>query len=56
MEAFNGRKGKFEAWTESIKNAVEISGQNAICLAFSNLTGYPLPTANRLKTRSPNLT
>ena len=41
---------------ESTKNVVQISGQNAICIAFSKLTGSPLLTANGLKTRSSNLT
>ena len=40
---------------ESIENAAQISGQNAICIDFSKLTGSPPSTANRLKTRSPNL-
>ena len=41
---------------ESTEDAAQILGQNAICIAFSKLTGSPLLTANRLKTRSPNLT
>ena len=49
-------KSTFEVLIESIENAVQISGQNAICIAFSKLTGSPLLTANRLKARSPNLT
>ena len=52
---FDGTKSKFETWMESIENAVQISGQNAICMAFSKFTGSPLSTANRLKARSPNL-
>ena len=52
---FGGIKSKFEAWMEAIENVAQISGQNAICIAFSKLTWYPLSTANRLKTRSPNL-
>ena len=42
IEMFDGTKAKFEAWTKSIKNAVQIAGQNAICMAFSKLTGSPL--------------
>ena len=53
---FDGTKSKFEAWIESIKNAVQISGQNAICISFSKLTGIPLLPASRLKTRSPKST
>ena len=34
----------------------QISGQNAIHVAFSKLIVSPLLTANRLKTRLPNLT
>ena len=49
IECFDGTKGKFEAWMESIENEVQISGQNAICIAFSKLIGSPLWTANRLK-------
>ena len=51
---FDGTKSTFEAWMESIENVAQISGQNAICIAFSKLTGSPLLTANRLKERSPN--
>ena len=40
---------------ESIENAAQISGQNAVCIAFSKLTDSPLSAANRLKSRSPNL-
>ena len=55
-EMVDGTKSRFEAWTKAIENAAQISGQNAICIAFSKLIGSPLLTANRLKTRSPNLT
>ena len=41
---------------EAIKNVAQISGPDAICIAFSKLIGSPLSTAKRLKTRSPNLT
>ena len=54
IEIFN--RSRFEVWMESIKNAAQISGQNAIWIAFSLLTGSPLSTANRLKARLPNLT
>ena len=50
-EMFNGTKSKFEAWTEYIENASQISGQNAIHIAFSKLTGSPLWAVHRLKTR-----
>ena len=43
------QKGKFKAWSEAIKNAAQISGQNPIHIAFKELTGSPLLTANRLK-------
>ena len=56
IEMFNGMKSKFKAWMEDIENVAEISGQNAICIAFSKLIISLLSTANRLKTRSPNLT
>ena len=49
IETFDGTKGKFETCMESIANAVQLSGQNAICIAFSKLTESPLLTANRLK-------
>ena len=55
IETFNGTKSKFEAWVEFIENAAQISGQNAIHIAFSKLTGSPLLKAIRLKTRSPNI-
>ena len=55
-EMFDGTKNKFEALMESIENAVQISGQNVICIAFSKSTGSPLSIANRFKIRSPNLT
>ena len=55
-ETFDGTKSKFQVWTESIKSAVQISGQKAIHIAFSKLRGSPLSIANRLKTSSPNLT
>ena len=55
MDMFNGTKNKFDTWMEFIKNAAQISGQNVICIALSKLTGSLLSTANRLKTRSPNL-
>ena len=35
IEMFQGTKRKSEAWTESIENAVQISGQNAMSIAFS---------------------
>ena len=38
------QNNKFEAWMESIENAVQISGQNAIHIAFSKLIGSPLLT------------
>ena len=50
IETFNGTKSKFEAWVKSIKNAVQMSGQNVICIAFSKVIGSPLSTTNRLKT------
>ena len=50
------QKSKFEVWVEDIENAVQISGQNPICIAFSILIGSPLLTANRLTMRTPNLT
>ena len=56
IDMFDGTKSKFEAWTESFENAAQISGQNAISIALSTLAGSPLLTANRLKTRSLNLT
>ena len=55
IETFNGTQSKFEAWTESIENAVQTSGKNATYIAFSKLTGSALLTANRLKAGSPNL-
>ena len=45
LEMVDERKSKFEFWMESIKNAVQISGQNIICIAFSKLTGSLLLTA-----------
>ena len=42
IETFGGIKSKFEAWTESIENTAQISGQNAIYIAFSKLTGSSL--------------
>ena len=33
-EMFDRTKGKYEAWTEFIKNAAQISGQNAMTIAF----------------------
>ena len=53
IEMFNDTKSNLKALTEVIKNPVQISGQNAICIAFSKLTGPLLLAANRLKTRSP---
>ena len=55
IETFDATNSNFKAWTEAIKNTAQISGQNTICIAFSKLTGSPLLTANRLKTRSSNL-
>ena len=55
IEMFDGTKANFRLG-ESIENAMQISGQNAVHIAFSKLTGSLLLTANRLKTRSPNLT
>ena len=49
LETFKGTKGKFEAWTESIKNAAQISDQNTILRTSSKLTVSLLSTANRLK-------
>ena len=54
IETFDGTKSKFEAWTESIENAVQIFGQIPGHIAFAKLTGAPLSTANRLKAWSPN--
>ena len=34
IETFVGTKNKLEASIESIKNAVQISGQNVICISF----------------------
>ena len=34
-ETFNSTKSKYEAWMESIENAAQISGQNAVCISFS---------------------
>ena len=56
IETLSGTKSKFEAWIGSIENAVQISGQNEIHIAFSKLTHSPLSKANRLKARLPNLT
>ena len=53
IETLDGRKSKFEAWMESIKNAAQISGQNAICKVISKFTASPLSTANRLKRNYP---
>ena len=53
---FDGIKSKFEALMESIEKPVQISGQIAIHIGFSKLTGSLLLTAKRLKTRLPNLT
>ena len=55
IESFDGTKTKFEAWTESIGNAVQILGQRTVCTAFSKLTGSPVSTVNRLNARSPYL-
>ena len=55
IETFHGTKIEFEAWTESTKNAAQITGQNAIYIVFSKLTGSPLSTANSLKIISPSL-
>ena len=41
---FDGRNNKFEAWTEAFENMALISGQNAIFIALSKLTGSPLST------------
>ena len=41
---------------ESIKNAAQMLGQNVMHIAFSKATGSPHLAANRLKTRTPNLT
>ena len=49
IETFKGTKSKFEVWTKSIQNAVQISGQNMICITFSILTDSTLWTPNRLK-------
>ena len=51
IEMFDGTKHKFKAWSEAIENAAQISGQNAIYIAFSKLIGSPLLTANMLRTR-----
>ena len=56
IETFNGIKSKFKAWMEAIENVAQISGQNAMPIAFAKLIGSPLLTANRLRTRLPNLT
>ena len=47
IDTFDGTKTKFEAWVESKENAVQSSGQDAICTAFSKLISFPLLTANR---------
>ena len=52
IEMFDRTKSKFE----TIKNAVQISGQNIIHIAFSQSTGCSVLTANTLKSGSPNLT
>ena len=49
-------KKQIQSLGRCYQNAAQISGQNAICIAFSKLIGSPLSTANRLKTRSPNIT
>ena len=38
IEMLDGAISKFKAWMEAIENAAQISGQNAICIAFSYLT------------------
>ena len=48
METFDGTKNKFEAWTELVENAAQISHQDTLCIAFSKITGSPLSSANRL--------
>ena len=56
IETFDGTKSKFEAWTESIENTAQISGQDTLRIAFPKVTYSPLSSANRLKAQSPNLT
>ena len=34
VEAFHGTKSNFQAWTESIENAEQISGQNTLHILF----------------------
>ena len=37
IECFDGIKSKFKAWTESIENAAQISGQHTLNITFSKM-------------------
>ena len=55
VENFDGTKGKFKVWTESIENIGQISGKDTLYIGFSKMTGSPLSSGNRLKAQSPKL-
>ena len=48
IETSDSTKIKFEAWRESIDNAVLISGQDTLCISFTKMTGSPLSSAHSM--------
>ena len=42
IETFDGTKGKFETWTESVENAAQISGEDTLHIAFSKMISSTL--------------
>ena len=53
IEAFDGINSQFKAWTESIENTAQISGQDTLCIRFSKWMGSSHSLVNRLKAQSP---
>ena len=53
--SIDGTRIKFKAWTGSIENTAQISGQDTFCIAFSKMIGSPLSLVKRLKAHSPNI-
>ena len=49
VETFDGTKSKSESWIASVENVAQISGQNILHIAFSNMVGPPITSIHRVK-------
>ena len=56
VDSFDGDRNNFEAWIALVENAVQLTGQHILQIAFSKMVGSPVTSAYRLRNGSPNLT